>query len=294
MVEPPASEADTAGTRLARARTRAALTLDQVAEKLRLDRSTVVALESDDHRSIGAAVFVRGFLRRYAALVGESPAEIEALYAQRPDAELRPDLSRTGMQRIEPDAHGRKLGLVPGGDRGAGAGRHRRDLVGGARETAVVHGGDRRTHAAGHVAGARRPGHCARRAERAGLVERSARDGRPFRGTCSNALASGEPNAWHVREWIAGSGRIRCAAIACSAPQDAGADLQRRILGRDLRCARHAPVLRIRARRDNADAERCAAVPIRPRQCAGCRGDPRRSGCQPARSGTRQRACTSL
>jgi len=112
-MEPPASGADTAGARLARARTRASLTLDQVAEKLRLDRSTVVALESDDHTSIGAAVFVRGFLRRYASLVGESPAEIEALYAQRPDAVLRPDLSRTGMHRIEPDAHDRKLGLVP-------------------------------------------------------------------------------------------------------------------------------------------------------------------------------------
>ncbi len=113
MVEPPASGADTAGARLARARARAALTVDQVAEKLRLDRSTVVALEADDHRSIGAAVFVRGFLRRYASLVGESSAEIEALYAQRPDAVLRPDLSRTGMHRIEPDAHDRKFGLVP-------------------------------------------------------------------------------------------------------------------------------------------------------------------------------------
>ena len=113
MLQPPASGADTAGARLARARTRASLTLDQVAEKLRLDRSTVAALESDDHSSIGAAVFVRGFLRRYASLVGESPAEIEALYAQRPDAVLRPDLSRTGMHRIEPDAHDRKLGLVP-------------------------------------------------------------------------------------------------------------------------------------------------------------------------------------
>jgi len=113
MKESEAGGADTAGARLARARERASLTLDQVAEKLRLDRSTVAALESDDHTSIGAAVFVRGFLRRYASLVGESPAEIEALYAQRPDAVLRPDLSRTGMHRIEPDAHDRKLGLVP-------------------------------------------------------------------------------------------------------------------------------------------------------------------------------------
>ena len=113
MADPAGKEPDTAGARLGRARVRAGLTVDQVADKLRLDRSTIAALEADDHRTIGAAVFVRGFLRRYATLVGESPAEIEALYAQRPDAVLRPDLSRTGMHRIEPDAHGAKLGLVP-------------------------------------------------------------------------------------------------------------------------------------------------------------------------------------
>ncbi len=105
-------EPDSAGARLAGARARAGLSVEQVADKLRLDRHTIVALEAGDHRVIGAAVFVRGFLRRYAALVGESPAEIEALYAQRPDAELRPDLSRTGMHRITPTEGGRKLGVV--------------------------------------------------------------------------------------------------------------------------------------------------------------------------------------
>jgi cytoskeleton protein RodZ len=113
MASAAANEPDSAGARLARARLRAGLTLEQVAEKLRLDRSTIVALEAGDHRAIGAAVFVRGFLRRYAALVGEPESEIEALYAQRPDAELRPDLSKTGMHRIAPAAHGPRLGLVP-------------------------------------------------------------------------------------------------------------------------------------------------------------------------------------
>jgi cytoskeleton protein RodZ len=113
MATAAANEPDTAGARLAGARLRAGLTLEQVAEKLRLDRSTVVALEADDHRAIGAAVFVRGFLRRYAELVGEPAVEIEALYSRRPDAELRPDLSKTGMHRIAPAAHGSRLGLVP-------------------------------------------------------------------------------------------------------------------------------------------------------------------------------------
>jgi cytoskeleton protein RodZ len=113
MANAAVNQPDSAGARLAGARLRAGLTLEQVAEKLRLDRNTVVALEADDHRAIGAAVFVRGFLRRYAALVGEPAAEIEALYAQRPDAELRPDLSKTGMHRIAPAAHGSRLGPVP-------------------------------------------------------------------------------------------------------------------------------------------------------------------------------------
>ena len=107
------TDSDSAGARLARARARLGLTVDQVAEKLRLDPHTVVALEAGDHQVIGAAVFVRGFLRRYAELVGESPSEIETLHSRRPDADTQPDLSKTGMHRIEPDAHGRKLGVLP-------------------------------------------------------------------------------------------------------------------------------------------------------------------------------------
>jgi cytoskeleton protein RodZ len=113
MVAAVRTEPDTAGARLASARERLGLSLDQVADHLKLDRHTVVALEQGDHRAIGASVFVRGFLRRYATLVGESAAEIEALYAQRPDAEARPDLSKTGMHRIEPAAFRPNLGVLP-------------------------------------------------------------------------------------------------------------------------------------------------------------------------------------
>ena len=96
MVAAARTEPDTAGARLASARERSACRVDQVADQLKLDPDTVMALEEGDHRAIGAAVFVRGFLRRYATLVGESPAEIEALYARRPDAESQPDLSQDG------------------------------------------------------------------------------------------------------------------------------------------------------------------------------------------------------
>ena len=107
------TEPDTAGARLASARERLGLSVDHVADQLKLDPETVMALEEGDHRSIGAAVFVRGFLRRYATLVGESPADIEALYARRPDAESQPDLSKTGMRRIEPASFRPNLGVLP-------------------------------------------------------------------------------------------------------------------------------------------------------------------------------------
>ena len=104
-----AENADSAGMRLARARARLGLSVEEVADQLKLDPHTIVALEAGDHRAIGATVFVRGFLRRYAALVGESPAEIEALYARHPDAEFQPDLSKTGMHRIAPASYRPKI-----------------------------------------------------------------------------------------------------------------------------------------------------------------------------------------
>jgi cytoskeleton protein RodZ len=108
-----ANEAESAGARLARARARLGLSVDEVAEQLKLDPYTVVALEAGDHRSIGATVFVRGFLRRYATLVGEPPADIEALYSSLPHAGLQPDLSKTGMHRIEPARFQPKIRAVP-------------------------------------------------------------------------------------------------------------------------------------------------------------------------------------
>jgi cytoskeleton protein RodZ len=113
----PASTAknggDSAGARLARARARLGLSVDEVADQLKLDPHTVVALEADDHGSIGATVFVRGFLRRYAVLVGEPAAEIEELYARHPHAEYQPDLAKTGMHRIEPAKFQPRVRPVP-------------------------------------------------------------------------------------------------------------------------------------------------------------------------------------
>lgn len=113
MATTAAGDAESAGARLARARALLGMSVEEVADQLKLDPHTIVALEAGDHRSIGATVFVRGFLRRYAALVGESPAEIEALYARLPDAEFQPDLSKTGMHRIAPASFRPKIQTGP-------------------------------------------------------------------------------------------------------------------------------------------------------------------------------------
>jgi cytoskeleton protein RodZ len=54
------------GARLRSAREQRALTILQAAEKLHVDPRVLDALESEDFSSLGADVFVRGHLRRYA------------------------------------------------------------------------------------------------------------------------------------------------------------------------------------------------------------------------------------
>jgi cytoskeleton protein RodZ len=113
MAEQGQAASELPGARLVLARERLGLSVAQVAAKLRLDVSTVTALERGAYAEVGAAVFVRGFLRRYAELVGEPVAEIDALYTHQPDAAAVPDLAKTGLYRLEATAHRRALGVVP-------------------------------------------------------------------------------------------------------------------------------------------------------------------------------------
>ena len=97
------------GARLRAAREKRGLTLLQAAERLHLDARIVQALESEDFAALGADVYVRGHIRRYADAVGESPLQLQELYsghAQSPP----PDLTR--IPRGEP-GHGSRL-LLPG------------------------------------------------------------------------------------------------------------------------------------------------------------------------------------
>jgi cytoskeleton protein RodZ len=81
------------GARLRSARERKGLTVLQAAERLYVDARILEALEAEDFAALGAEVYVRGHLRRYAELVGESPAELQALYASGAHS-MNPDLTR--------------------------------------------------------------------------------------------------------------------------------------------------------------------------------------------------------
>ena len=91
------------GSRLERQRELAGLTEQQVAERLNLDAAAVTALERDDYSALGAPVFVRGHLKRYAALLGLDEDQILGAY-ERSRAHLsQPTLVPKSRAEMMPD-----------------------------------------------------------------------------------------------------------------------------------------------------------------------------------------------
>jgi cytoskeleton protein RodZ len=82
------------GARLRAGRERAGLSILQAAEKLHTDAHVLEALEAEQFAELGAPVFVRGHIRRYAELVREPALELQSLYADSAHAAARPDLTR--------------------------------------------------------------------------------------------------------------------------------------------------------------------------------------------------------
>lgn len=93
------------GARLRSAREARGLTTLQAAEKLRVDARILEALEAENFTALGPAVYVRGHLRHYAELIGESPTELQSLYSAAAPA---PELTRIPHR----DPHGRSSRLV--------------------------------------------------------------------------------------------------------------------------------------------------------------------------------------
>jgi cytoskeleton protein RodZ len=91
------------GARLRAARERKGQTVLQAAEKLHVDARILEALEADNFEPLGADVYVRGHLRRYAELIGESPAELQELYTNT-SPQTRPDLTRIPRGERAPES----------------------------------------------------------------------------------------------------------------------------------------------------------------------------------------------
>lgn len=88
------SEASAIGATLRTARERMGMGLGQAAERLHVDAQVIDALERGSFAMLGAPVFVRGHLRRYAELLGEDDAPLQARYASLQEASTPPDLTR--------------------------------------------------------------------------------------------------------------------------------------------------------------------------------------------------------
>jgi len=95
------------GARLRSARERSRLTILQASERLHVDPDLLEALEADDFAALGAPVYVKGHLRHYAELVGESPEALFELYSQGTRI-APPDLTR--VPKPIPDDASRLVG----------------------------------------------------------------------------------------------------------------------------------------------------------------------------------------
>jgi cytoskeleton protein RodZ len=97
----PADERDEpmAGKRLAQARRMREISVQDIAKELHLDEPKVRALEQNRFDFLGAPVFVKGYLRKYAEVVGVSAEDVLADY-HRFDRGVEPPI--VGLRRHSP------------------------------------------------------------------------------------------------------------------------------------------------------------------------------------------------
>jgi len=78
------------GARLRSARKARALTIEQVGQQLHLEASMLRAIEDDRYEALGAPVFVRGYLKAYAGLLGLPEQSVLDAYRQADPAASQP------------------------------------------------------------------------------------------------------------------------------------------------------------------------------------------------------------
>jgi cytoskeleton protein RodZ len=107
------NEPQRAGERLAAGRERLGLSQAKVAEQLRLSTEVIAALEAGNYQPIGAQVFVRGYLRRYAELIGESPESYAGASQQHSWANQSAEITSTRLRPLVGTTHRRSIGPWP-------------------------------------------------------------------------------------------------------------------------------------------------------------------------------------
>ncbi len=70
------------GERLREAREARGLSPSEVSEKIRIRTVYLIAIEEENWRSVGAPVYIRGFLRTYARFLGLDPEEVVAQFGE--------------------------------------------------------------------------------------------------------------------------------------------------------------------------------------------------------------------
>ncbi len=101
------------GARLRDARERTGMTLAQAAQRLHLTAQTLEALEAERFDALGAPIYVKSYLTRYAELLGESPEALQALLGSAA-ALPQPDLTRIPHAPPAPNRPTLAVGLVLG------------------------------------------------------------------------------------------------------------------------------------------------------------------------------------
>jgi cytoskeleton protein RodZ len=84
------------GERFRAAREARGLTLSDVAEHIRIRSVYLAAIEDENWASIGAPVYIRGFLRTYARFLGLDPEEVVADFNGQASASSQPPASPAG------------------------------------------------------------------------------------------------------------------------------------------------------------------------------------------------------
>jgi cytoskeleton protein RodZ len=97
------------GTYLRRAREGRALLLSDVAQKTKVARSTLEAMEKGDLALLPAPVYVRGFIRSFARALGVDEASPLSLYERALEKRTAAQEAKESIPTVDPEA------LTPGG-----------------------------------------------------------------------------------------------------------------------------------------------------------------------------------